>query len=211
MYKKIKNILLLSCMIFLMTGCCYINNSSIDTITRQVLKNNRKLYNQNTIGFKYYLPRNMTSVLKDEYNMLFRDKSYTYYMYTDLVSYYNKKEVSLKKDGTLFYSQEIDNGLINIIEKDKKYFIKVIYNYVTVEVETSKIDLKDVLSNALVLVKSVKYNDDAIKLLINNDNKNGNEEVIDIFHKDKIQNDYLEYDDTYKGDETVDYDPDVIN
>lgn len=211
MYKRFKHILLLSSIIFLLTGCCYVNNASYEEITNNIINNKRRLYNNSTVGFKYYLPRQMSTVLIDEYNLQLKEKDYIYYMYTDLVSYYNKKNFKFEENDSYYYSKKLDKGLLNIVKKDDKYIIKLYYNYASIEVETLELDLKEVLSNCLIIAKSIKYNDDSIKLLIGKKNKNENEEVIDIFHKDKIKNDYLEYDDTYKGDETIDYDPDVIN
>lgn len=209
--KKVKYFVLTVSILTLMCGCVNVNSSSIENLAKNVLESKYKLYNTSTQGYKYYIPRGMKSVKKDDYNQVLKDDKYYYYLYADLIGYYNKKEIKYEKNDKYYFSYVLDKGIINIRENDNKYIVDIAYNYSFIEVECKFDDINDVVSKSLIILNSIKYNDDTIKLMISSGDKNNDIEIINIFDKKKDETEYLEYDDTYVGDEEADYDPDVIN
>lgn len=212
-----KKVLIFLIVIIFLTGCVRIDKTNLDDLTANILSSKRIIYNHNNNGFKYYLPKNLKSIKKDEYNEILKDKYYEYYLYVDLVAYYNKSEVKYETVENSYYSKLLHkddySGVINIIKRDdNKYLITIHYNYATVQVVVNESDINLSVSNALIVVSSVKYNDDVIKKLLENNEFSSIDEFVNIFDKKVEDNSSLgttyEDKDTSKSDAI--YDPDVI-
>ena len=101
-------------------------------------------------------------------------------------------------------------GIIDINQNEDKYIVKTIYNYATIEVKCSEENINNVITNSLIIILSIDYNDDIINKLLDSNSFDGSEEPVNIFDKDVEESDRLEVDDTYTGNEEEDYDPNVI-
>lgn len=212
MKKYISLILIL----LLTTGCCNVNNSSIENITNTIINSENNNYNHNSKGYKLYIPRGLLSFDVDEYNEIIRSEDANFYLYVDLVSYFNKVKFDFKENPDMYYSKQIKKndevlGLLNIINAEDKYFVRLYYGYTKIEVKCNKESLKKVVANSLIIAKSVKYNTDVIESLLNESDLIGAEETVSIFDKSKQDLNALEYDEEYSGEDEFEYDPDEIN
>ncbi len=216
-----KKVLLLFASLVLLTGCMRIDKTNTEDLITGILASKIDVYNHTNKGFKYYLPNNMKSIKRDEYNEILKDDDYEYYLYVDLVSYYNKSIQNYKEIEDSYYSKILvkDNnrGVVNIVPVKDKYLITIEYNYATVNVVVSEIDIKSSLSNALIVISTIKYNDDIIKKMLEENEFSSSDEIVNIFdiNGDKNQTnneDKHKYDDSYEEevDEEI-YDPDVIS
>lgn len=207
-----KKYIMLLLILFMMTGCAVVNNLSIDQIVNRVTKSKYTMFNQVSSGYKYYLPRGLRAIKQDENNQIIKSSKYDYYLYVDLVSYYNKISLSYEETSNIYYSKLINGdkmGIINITElKDDLYYINVKYNYATIQAKVKKKDINEGVANSLIIASSVIYNDEIIANLMKNDEISSAEEVINIFDTNTGESNQLEYQDDYEDDDV--YDPDMI-
>ena len=88
-------IVLLSIVTILVTGCSInkLDNNDIGKNIKTLMSEKNKLYNVNYEGYKYYLPKGLGFLDKDDYNSVLKDrKNNKYYLYVDIISYYHSKE-----------------------------------------------------------------------------------------------------------------------
>ena len=214
-----KKILIIIIVLFTTTGCSAVMNvktTSIDTIIDNTINSKYKLSNHINKGFKYYLPRQLKVDKVDETNEIIKHEQYEYYLYVDLISYYNKKELKFEKNDNLYYSRLLlkDNkfGIIDIDNDSDDCFVKVTYNYATIETKVNLLDLNETISNIMIILSSISYNDSVIKNILVNESKTEKDEVVEVFDNKKNDNTSLDVEeDEYSGNEEEDYDPDVIN
>ena len=88
-----KKILILLLVMIFMSGCVPIKDMQLEEVVNNALSSKYKLYNTVNQGFKFYLPRGLKTVIQDELNVIIKSKYYDYYLFVDLVSYYNKIEI----------------------------------------------------------------------------------------------------------------------
>ena len=210
-----KRILLIPLILFLTSGCVNINKVSKDELIDTIIADKHNLYNHINKGYKYYLPRGLKSEKVDEFNDVIKGVDVDYYLYVDLVSYENKIDILYEENEEHYYSKifeygEDKKGIIDINKKDDKYIVKTIYNYATIEAKCSEEKINDVITDSLIIVLSIDYNDDVVKKLLDSNIFNGTEEPVSIFDENVEESDRLEVDDTYTGNEEEDYDPNVI-
>lgn len=214
-----KRILLIFLIILFTTGCSQImnlNKTDTDKIINNTLNSKYDLTNHINKGFKYYLPRDLKVLKTDEANEIIKDENYEYYLYVDLISFYNKKDFTYEKDDIAYYSylllKDDKKGVINVYNSADECFIKATYNYATIEVKINLVDLNEALSNIMIVLSSIDYNEDVIKSILSNDSKVSKDEVVNVFDSKKNDNTSLDVEeDEYTGNEEEDYDPDVIN
>lgn len=207
-----KKIIVLLVSLVLLTGCVSIQNSSIDAIINETMSTKyTRLYNKSGRGYKYYLPKTLLSRTTDNKNEIIKSKKCDYYLYVDLISYYNKIEFNYEENPNIYYSKRIEKegkkGVINIYENaDDKFLIKVEFNYAYIEVITDKDNLNKSLANSIIIVTSMTYNDDIIGKLLEEGLLSSKEETVDIFDS-KDKKNVLEVDDTYiEDDQATKYD-----
>ena len=165
MHKKI--IIMVMLIVFILTGCTRVDND-IDKIISATISDNKVV---NTVSTKYelYIPIGVIQVMDNEYNQRFRIKNREVYLYVDTVSYYYKSNLNYPKDGEYdYYYREINNdnkkGFVAIKKiNEEEYYCKIMYNYSKIEFYSNLEDLPVVLSNSLIIQKSIKYNDELIK------------------------------------------------
>lgn len=205
--KKVIIILLLS---ILLSGCTAvrITTENIDTTINVVLSKNNTLYNQVGKGYKYYVPRGVSYIDTTELNeKLYSDGNY-YYLYIDAVSYYHKRKVDYVENPNAYYSRKINiNGKdgyleINKDEKSNKYFLEFMYNYAKIESYVSKKDIELVVLNASYILSTIKFNNNVIELMLDDNYFVNAEEQYDIFTTKKEANDNF----LKKADEIIEED-----
>ena len=171
----------------LVCGCTMvrINTKSIDNIVDIVLSKNNNLYNQIGKGYKYYIPRGVSYIDTTEYNEKLYSNGNYYYLYVDVVSYYYSKNMTYTETESLYYSKKIINGdktgYITIKEKNKKYLITFVYNYAKIEALVEKNDINDVILNSSYILSTIKYNNNVIKIMLNEDYFTNKEEKYSVF------------------------------
>ena len=89
MSNKIKGFIVLFLIMFITTGCVNVNKADTSPIVTSVLNSKYSLYNTVRQGFKYYLPRGLSSTRMDISNEYIKSYKYDYYLYVDLVAYFN--------------------------------------------------------------------------------------------------------------------------
>ena len=194
-----KKIILLIFML-LVSGCSIvrIDTSNVDNIINVVLSKDNNLFNQVGKGYKYYVPRGMSYMDNTNYNdVIYSDGNY-YYLYIDVVSYYYNKTNNYIIDEKAYYSNAINiNDKIGYLEineqKDGRYFIEFMYNYSKIEVITDKKDINDAVLNASYILSTIKFNDNIIQTILNDEFLMA-EEKYDIFTSKKETNDFLKLD-----------------
>lgn len=205
-----KRKILIPIILLLTTGCVYTKDASIEQIADTTINSKLNLSNHVNKGFKFYLPKGLSVKKVDARNEIIQSKINDYYLYVDLISYYNKTKLKFNKNGNYYNLELKDKGIINVNEYDNYYIVKIIYNYATIEVKCEKNNLKEVINYGLIITSSIKYNDDVIEKMLSDNNINSSEEQINLFDHE-TKDDSLDVDDTYVGDEETPYDPDVIN
>ena len=174
--------------VILFTGCTVvrIDTTNIDTIVEVVLSKDNHLYNRVGKGYKYYVPRGVTYIDTTELNDKLYSNGNYYYLYIDAVSYYHKVDISYEEDDALYYSKEIDiqgkQGYLEIQEQENgMYVIEFVYNYAKIEAMVSEEDINEVVLNASYILSTVQFNNDVIKLMLNETYFTNKEETYDIF------------------------------
>ncbi len=205
--------------LFLITGCTNvsINTLSIESAINNVLSQDNKLYNTYEVGYKYYKPRNFNLLKSDNNNYIYINNGKNYYLYVDILSYYNKVNNKYSIEENAYYNQEFNYdgkyGFINIIEKDSYFYIKIMYNYAIIEVKVKEDEIIESIIYSSVLLSSIDYNDNVITHLVQ-DNLIGNDEknfeLEGPEEKEETYLDYLEDYDEYEKENEIP-DPDIIN
>ena len=215
MKKKFILFSLFACI--LLTGCTTMNEMSMQEIINKGTDRNAIVYNKYRKGYKYNLPRGLTVLDSTEYNEIIRDDKYTYYLYVDAVSQYNKViekyEVTDKAHTSIQISFEDKYGYLEINKlEDGKYFIEIMYNYAKIEVIVREIDAKVVVSNALSILASIDFNNDVLKTLLDEEVSQFSEFEIDIFDTvTSADSQYLGTVEEKEEDEEEVHDSDYIN
>lgn len=180
-----RKMILIFTLFLLLTGCSIvrIDTSSIDNILNVILTKDNKLYNQVGQGYKYYLPGGVTYIDSDDLNdILYCDGTY-YYLYIDTIGYFYKNNVKYKENSKAYYSKLISkddgfksSGYVEIQKKDDLYYLEFVYNHAKIETMVEFDDLNGAVLNASYILSTIKYNNDIIKLMLDDDyftNKTG--------------------------------------
>lgn len=186
-------------LVFILTGCTMvrIDTTNIDNMVDVVLSKDNKLYNHVGKGYKYYIPRGVTYIDTIEFNDKLYSEGNYYYLYIDAISYYYQKDVSYQKSADSYYFKEIDVngkiGYIDIKEIDGKYLIDFMYNYAHIESLVDKEDINSVILSSSYILSTVKFNNNVIKIMLNEDYFKHKEEKFELFLNEKENENFLEY------------------
>jgi len=213
-----KRIILLLSILCITSACTNIKRTDYKEIINYVIKENtnNKHYNHVGNGYKYYLPKYMSIKNSLNYNEQINSDDYTYYLYLDIKSYYNKKNIKLTSENNYinykFSNNNID-GYLRVSEENDKYLVEIIYNYAKIEVKVDKNDLNVAINNSIIILSTIKYDYDLIKGLIEDDKINSSEETLNIFGSIEKNDNFIdiieEYDNYEEESDIPDYD--VIN
>ena len=212
-----KKILILFSILFITTACTNIQKLEYKDIIDNTINYNKnnKAFNHNGTGYKYYLPKYMSIKNSYNFNEKINSNDNTYFLYVDIVSYYNNKKLENNKECQTNYDFKNDNidGYLCINSVNDKYLVEIVYNYAKIEVKVDECYLKEAVNNSIIILSTIKYDRELISNIIV-ENKIGNkEETLNIFgNKTKKQN-FIEvieeYDNYEPTDDIPDYD--VIN
>lgn len=194
--KKIIMIIVL----LLTTGCTVvrIDTSNVDTITKVVLSKDNQLYNRIGKGYKYYKPRGVSYLDTNELNDILYSDGNKYYLYIDAVSYYYHTDIDYIEKTDVYYSRKIDgdkSGYLEITEENNKYHIEFVYNYAHFEALVEEKDINKVVLDASYILSTVKFNDNIIALMLNDEYFINKEQQFDEFKLKEEDNNFLQYSD----------------
>jgi hypothetical protein len=213
-----KKIIILIIGLFCITGCTNVKDLSYDDIV-QTLSTSKGISNIYRTGYSYSLPRGMQIKDFSAYNEVLTNNNNIFYLYVDMVSYYNKITNTYQETKSAYYSRKIsyDNkdGYIEInLKENNKYLVEIMYNYAKIEVMVEKDDINSTLLYAISVLKSINYNDSIIANLLQNNVLNYADEDYNIFNTTSKDSNYLNYDDDYDENETQEHnvhDSDLLN
>lgn len=202
-----KKIVLLLCLVVLLTGCSIkqVQYDNIDSIIESVLTKKIKLSNSYFEGYKYYLPRGLRLVSKKDYNAKLVSGKNTYYLFVDVIAYYNKVDTKFELSDS-YYSKELNfnnnKGYIEITKTDDRYFIEIVYNYAKIETLVDEKDLNTAIVNSCYILSSIQFNDKVIETLVGENALDYKETIFDIFGPHRDEDEFLDYEEEYqyKGD-----------
>jgi len=211
--KKLITILLF---VILLTGCQNVNKSSADKIISNAVDSKKDYTNVVRVGYKYYKPSLMSIIESTEYNEVLRSNDKLYYLYIDVIGYYNKVKYNYVENELAYYSKSFsrDNkeGYIEINElKDNQYLIEIVYNYAKIEVMVDKASINEAIAYASSIISSIKYNDVVINKKLGTTFVNSYEETIDLFKKKKNDSTTLKIVESDHYDKDVIPDMDLVN
>ncbi len=198
-----KKIVILLLVTLLVSGCTVVrlDDESLTGIIDSILQNDNTLSNEVFEGYKYYLPKGVSLVEKDQYNQVLLDGDYNYYLYVDAVSYLHQVENTYQENKNSYFSKRLDynnkSGYLEINASQGKYFVEAMFHYAKVEAFIEEADLKDAISHILLILSSVQYNDDVLATFVGNNILNYSEESIDIFKPKREESEFLEYEQEY--------------
>ncbi len=208
-----KKILSLILILFMASSCTNINATDISDLIKEVQNSNLILSNQTRKGYKYYLPLNATVKEVDNFNEKIDSQNNTYYIYVDMVSYYNNLSQKYIKNEEAHISKDIThnniNGYLEVNIINDKYLIEIMYNYAKIELMVDYDYLNKAITNSIIILSSIKYNDDIIENMMSEDLFNFQEEKLNIFDVKGSESNFLEYIeeyDTYEEPEVPDLD-----
>ena len=195
-YMKIKFAVIIFCMLFI-CGCQDINKEDILLVTDKLATTINKDNTYRT-GYKYYLPSSMSVTEYTLYNEVLETDSYRYYLYIDLISYYNKVHNSYKVNKDAFYSAALNSGdkfgyLEINLQENNQYLIEIMFNYAKIEVMVDYDNINLALSYAVSILRSIEYNDSVIANLLGDNILDYQEEVYNIFNTSSSDSNYLKY------------------
>ncbi len=207
-----KLFILLSISILFITGCSIkrLDNDNIEKNIDTLLSMKVAMYNEYYEGYKYYLPKTLRFIDKDDYNAVLKDRDNNrYYLYVDVISYYHNITNDYTRKNDSFLSKRLDykkkTGYIQIDEVDSKYFVQFVFNYAKMEAYVSKDDIVDAISNMCCVLRSIRFNDAVLESLIGDNILDYKEEDYTLFKADSTKEDFLdvverEETDRYKKD-----------
>ena len=178
MYKK--KVILLVIIALIMTGCTKLDGDIDKIISAKMTK---EIENVNTVstGYELYIPIGVTQLVDDEYNQKLKIRDTHVYLYVDTVSYYYRNRLNYKSSGDYnYYYQEINlngkSGYVGVNKLDDgSFFVEIVYNYSKIEFYSSEEDMPIIMSNSLMIINSIKYNDNLIKMELGNTASAGRE------------------------------------
>jgi len=190
--KKIAILLLVA---FILTGCTIvrIDTDSIDNTINVVLSKNNELYNRVGKGYKYYVPRGVSYIDTVEFNDKLYSNGNFYYLYIDAISYYYSVETEYEEKTDIYYSRKFNlnnkNGYLEIEQVGDKYLINFFYNYARIQALVKEAEINDVILSSSYILSTVKFNNEVIKLMLNEEFFTNKEENYDFFESKEESND----------------------
>lgn len=191
-------------LMLLLTGCSKVTSVSNDyiNITNNIIDSNSKLINTTSIGYKYYIPKGVTRIKDNDFNQKFKVNNTYMYLYTDIVSYYYQNDDNYQNDEeNLYYYKPIENGqksgFLKIKKENDQFLLEIVYNYAKIELYSSKYYLNQNIAYASIILDSIKYNDTAIKTLINKNYFSSYEHKYVLDKPKTSESNFLEYSEEY--------------
>lgn len=209
-----KKIIIFLFIVTFAVGCSDIRKEKYDDIIANKIESSKKRSNVKKKGYSYYVPRSLRVTKNEGLNDLLTGEKYDYYLYVDLVSYFNKAPLNATNNKDIYYFKEYKfadkYGYLKVIKRENdKYLIEIMYNYAKIEVIVDESDINVALDNAITILSSITYNDNIIKNLMGKNVLKFSEEEFNMFEKANSENDVLEI--FEKETEEEKFDPDLVN
>lgn len=214
-----KKIMFLFTLLVFFTGCSIknINDYDINAVIDDALSNTDFTANVIFEGYKYYLPRGIKLVDKNDFNSKLLSNGNYYYLYVDAVSYYHNADILYTPLDNLYFSKEISyrgkKGYVEISEDNGMYYLEVVYNYAKVEACVKEDSLNEALYDSIKVLSSIEYNDTILSTTIGENILDYQEEEFDLFDSKRENGnflDYIEEYDVYKDDSDDVKDEDLL-
>ena len=215
---------ILIAIVLLASGCTNINKNltskddidkNFNTLQATITDSNYEMYNNYRTGYKYYTPKGLYVRGGSEYNEIINSRKYSYHLYVDVISFYNRVISKYEEDNKALYSKQINNkdkfGYVEVNElKNDRYLLEIMYNYAKIEVIVDKSDLEVAFANSMIILSSVKYNNDILTNLVGENGLTSKEIEFNIFETKKTESNFLEVEanNDYKEETN---DPDLID
>ena len=215
---------ILIAIVLLASGCTNINKNltskddidkNFNTLQATITDSNYEVYNNYRTGYKYYTPKGLYVRGGSEYNEIINSRKYSYHLYVDVISFYNRVISKYEEDSKALYSKQINNkdkfGYVEVNElKNDRYLLEIMYNYAKIEVIVDKSDLEVAFANSMIILSSVKYNNDILTNLVGENVLTSKEIEFNIFETKKTESNFLEVEanNDYKEETN---DPDLID
>ena len=215
---------ILIAIVLLASGCTNINKNltskddidkNFNTLQATITDSNYEMYNNYRTGYKYYTPKGLYVRGGSEYNEIINSRKYSYHLYVDVISFYNRVISKYEEDSKALYSKQINNkdkfGYVEVNElKNDRYLLEIMYNYAKIEVIVDKSDLEVAFANSMIILFSVKYNNDILTNLVGENVLTSKEIEFNIFETKKTESNFLEVEanNDYKEETN---DPDLID
>ena len=194
---NIKKIMIILIGVLFLCGCSSISNMNYDEIINKT-KNHSALANVTRSGYKYYIPKGIKLINNKDFNEILMDQDNVYYLYIDVVSYYNNVKFDYKINNNAYYSQKLDNGYLEINEVEgNKYLIEIMDNYAKIEVIVNKKNIKKALAYSNVLISSVNYRYEILDNMMKDDSFKTSEIEFNIFKTITSESDFAIYEAEY--------------
>src|SRR5574344_319439 len=214
-----KKIILIIALLLIVTGCTKINDLNYNDIISSVVTSKYNLANQFRTGYKYYLPNGMSSIDSKDFNETLSSGDIKYYLYVDVVSYYNRVVEEYQTDENAYYSNKINYedkyGYLEVNKQDNnKYFIEIMYNYAKIELIVDENKINEGITNAIIILTCMDYNNNVLANIVGDNVLQFNEEEFNIFQAKKQESDFLDVESNNVYDNSSDVkpdDPDLIN
>ena len=178
MYRK-KWLFFVTIILFL-SGCTKITNN-LDDVVNATMTKDKLVANTVSTGYEIYIPNGVNQVSDSQYNQRFRVKNRYMYLYVDTISYYYKNVLNYKHDDAYsYYYKELNldgkTGYIGINKiEDNLCFCEIVYNYSKIEFYADMEDLPVMMAYALIMQKSIKFNDNLISVELESGVSDGKE------------------------------------
>ena len=194
-----KKLIVLLSVVFLMTGCkaVQLGASDIGRNMKVLLSKDVEIYNVHFDGYKYFVPKGLKFLNKEEYNAIFTDRyNNKYYLYVDAIGYYHKTEINYKVENDIHYSKKLNYndkvGYIRIEKLENGYFVEFVYNYAKMEACVTEENLANVITNMCYILRTIKFNDAVLESLIGENILSYKEEEFTLFENNESSEVFLE-------------------
>lgn len=203
-----KKYLIVLIALFILTGCTNLKDLSYDEVIDVALKEEKVKNNTYLEGYKLYLPEHMTLIGDLNGNEILYSYGDKYYLYVDLISYYNKKQNKYKLDNESYkYAKEISHNALTgyVVVSDSKGgdLVEVMCNYAKIEVVTN--DVERAIADSIIVLKNISYNYKIIDSMIGSNTLVYDSELFTLLGPKKSSENFLQYVEEYG-----DYDEDEV-
>ncbi len=197
-----KKFLIILC-IFILTGCSTSKFDETKTFEElEKIEKSQVVANTSAKGFKYYKPRDFSLIEEYDFNHILVHKGNKYYLNIDVNAYHDKMPIKYTINTEAYLSKKIeydDNKVayIEIKEVNNSYFlVKMMYNYSSVEVSVKESEIYDALTHMMIILSSIRYNDNVIENIINEADLDSRENAYEI-KQPKVKNEKTNVLDVY--------------
>lgn len=182
-------------LVFLLLGCTKIEKNNLDYIKYYNLSSNNKIVtNNNSRGFKFYLPKGTIIKKNMKNNILLLSENTNMYLYVDIIGYYYKKNINNNEEKEHDYFKKInDNGYLSVDENNGKYFVKINSNFSTIEFYSIKKDINKLIVLSSIILNNIEFNDNIIKNEIADNLITNNDKLYEIEQLVKDKNSFSDY------------------